>query len=94
MQQQLLAYDHLVGERSAHLQSLRERWDLLQSPIFSQEEGLSLDTEPYDVSLARLEEADAALDALRGCRARLLGEFARVAAREPPFLSRAAGGRG
>ena len=34
-----------------------------------------------------------ALDALRGCRARLLGEFARVAAREPPFLSRAAAAR-
>ena len=37
--------------------------------------------------------APAALDALRGCRARLLGEFARVAAREPPFLSRAAAAR-
>jgi len=34
--------------------------------------------------------APAALDALRGCRARLLGEFARVSSVEPPFLSRAA----
>ena len=70
------------GDSKIKLQGLNETWQTHQPPIFAEEQGLVLDMEPYDLSLARLEEAKACVERLRALRlskrGELLGELRRL----------------
>ena len=86
VQEQMLHYDGLLGERAAQLRALEATWDAHTPPIFAEEGALpALDREPYDLSLARLAEASAAVDGLlslrRARRAELLEELRELWAR-------------
>lgn len=68
-----------VDQASRRLHEVLDQYNLLQPAFLATEERLSQDTEAYDLSPARLSEAQRTLDALRrlreGARTRLLTEL-------------------
>ena len=75
VQQQILQCDHLVHVRSETLRDLERRVEKMHPPIFPGEEKFVLDTEPYDVSLVRLEESTSVVDGLIALRKSQQGEL-------------------
>ena len=56
-QQRLIELDGLIVRRSQDLRKTLRAWDALQPLMFTDEESLEMDREPYDLSARRLKEA-------------------------------------
>ena len=70
IQEQYNHYDQLIVERSRKLKELVKQWKGMRPPLdaFPGEKEYVLDTEPYDLSLTRLEEATSTVDTLLNFR--------------------------
>ena len=68
VQGRILHYEKLIGDRTKQLKELERAWRELQPPVFPGESSLVIDTETFDLSLTRLEEASSCVDRLTSMR--------------------------
>ena len=68
LQGKLLDIDPLVYSRSQELAQIAFQWDALQPIVFSEEAAIQMDSDPFDLSLARIAGAKKSLDALQEIR--------------------------
>jgi hypothetical protein len=70
LQKRHITLDHRIATATKQIHELCSDWAALQPPVLPAEAELSLDTEPYDLSQRRIEEARSTVGQLRALRER------------------------